>query len=106
MKAYIFKSIMRPQNGFRKKNKTNHCTLCVAVQCKICGFGCLTVNCFSFCFIIAQGESRRQRAFLELRKQTVSLVSNLLVLITSNEKTYCTAVQRVRETETEIAAER
>lgn len=82
-----------------------HC-VCAVVQYRLCCFVYLTVNCFSFCFIIAQGESRRQRTFLELRQQTVSLVSNLLAPITSNVQTYSTAVQRFRETETEIAAER
>lgn len=77
VKAYVLKSIMKARNGFRKLEAL--CTACVrvVVQCMICGFVCLTVNCFSSCFIMAQGKSKRQRTFLELRLQTVSLVSNL-----------------------------
>lgn len=99
MKAYVRKSIMIPQNGFRKLDKPLQC-VCAVVQYMSCGFVCLSVNCFSSCFIMAQGESRRQRTFLELRLQTVSLVSNLLAPITSNVQTYsCSESWRDRETQ-------
>lgn len=54
------------------------------VRRALCGLVPLAVNCFSSRFIMAQGESRRQRTFLERRLQTASLVSNLLAPITSN----------------------
>lgn len=66
------------------------------------GLVCLIINCFSSCFIMAQGESRRQRTFLELSLQTVSLVSNFLAPVTS----ICADIQLFRElkkTETDTA---
>lgn len=59
----------------------------------MCGFVCLIINCFSSCFIMAQGESGRQRTFLELSLQTVSLVSNFLAPVTS----ICADIQLFRE---------
>lgn len=77
---------------------TNHCTAYVQLYSMLSVVLCLAVNCFSSCFIMAQGESRRQRTFLELRLQTVSLVSNLLAPITSNVQTYsCSESLRNRD---------
>lgn len=104
MTAYALKYLMRHQNDFRKLDKPLKCA-CAVVQHALCGFVCLAVNCFASCFIMAQGESRRQRTFLERRLQTVSLVSNLLALITSNEQTYsCSETLRNRQTGKAAAA--
>lgn len=61
MKTCVSESIMRPSNDL---DKPLHCAH-ARVQYVICGFVCLAVNCFSSRFIMAQGENRRQRTFLD-----------------------------------------